>query len=102
MTPGDGYMWSRQLIFRAKLTLHTAFQRSDNTEPPAITALASSKDHKTLYVGDDRGRVFSWMVSNKPGKGKPTPTTSPSNLHCLHHHIFQSQTHRRGGYFQVF
>jgi hypothetical protein len=69
MMPGDGYMWSRQLVFRAKLTMHTAFERSDNSEPAAVTALAASKDHKTLYVGDDRGRVFSWMVSNKPGKG---------------------------------
>ena len=70
MMPGDGYMWSRQLVFRAKLTMHTAFERSDNSEPAAVTALATSKDHKTLYVGDERGRVFSWMVSNKPGKGK--------------------------------
>ena len=70
MTPGDGYMWSRQLVFRAKLTLHTAFYRSDNCEPAAVTALAMSKDHRTLYVGDDRGRVFSWSVSSKPGKGK--------------------------------
>lgn len=69
MTPGDGYMWSRQLVFRAKLTLHTAFYRSDNCEPAAVTALAMSKDHRTLYVGDDRGRVFSWSVSSKPGKG---------------------------------
>ena len=55
---------------RAKLTMHTAFERTDNTEPAAVTALAMSKDHRTLYVGDDRGRVFSWVVSNKPGKGE--------------------------------
>merc|ERR1740128_743035 len=41
----------------------------DNNEPASVTALAVSRDHKTVYVGDDRGRVFSWMVSNKPGKG---------------------------------
>jgi hypothetical protein len=69
MRPGDGYMWSRQLVFRAKLTMHTAFERADNAEPAAVTALAMSKDHRTLYVGDERGRVFSWVVSNKPGKG---------------------------------
>ena len=86
MKPGDGYTWSRQvckiedienidicfslqLVFRAKLTMHTAFERSDNTEPAAVTSLAVAKDHRTLFVGDERGRVFSWVVSNKPGKG---------------------------------
>ena len=69
MRPGDGYTWSRQLVFRAKLTMHTAFERRDNTEPAAVTSLAVSKDHRTLFVGDDRGRVFSWAVGNKPGKG---------------------------------
>ena len=74
MITGDGYTWSRQLVFRAKLTMHTAFERSDNSEPAAVTALAVSKDHRNLYVGDDRGRVFSWQVSNKPGKGKYAQT----------------------------
>ena len=69
MRPGDGYTWSRQLVFRAKLTMHTAFERSDNTEPASVTSLAVSKDHRTLFVGDERGRVFSWVVGNKPGKG---------------------------------
>ena len=32
-----------QLVFRAKLTQHTAFERTDNTEPAAVTALAISK-----------------------------------------------------------
>ena len=32
-----------QLVFRAKLTQHTAFERADNTEPAAVTALAVSK-----------------------------------------------------------
>ena len=67
---GDGYTWVRKLIFRAKLTMHTAFEREDNYDPAAITALSVSKDHKTVYVGDDKGRVFSWTVSSKPGKGE--------------------------------
>ena len=65
MQPGDGYTWSRQLVFRAKvikclnnvnkhlkmlfppqLTSHTAFKRSDNTEPGAVTSLAVSRDHR--------------------------------------------------------
>lgn len=32
--------------------MHTAYDRKDNTEPASITALAVSKDHRTLYVGE--------------------------------------------------
>ena len=40
-----------QLVFRAKLTQHTAFERTDNTEPAAVTALAISKwDHTPSYL----------------------------------------------------
>ena len=31
-----------------------------------MTSLAVSRDHKTVYVGDEKGRVFSWTVSAKP------------------------------------
>ena len=65
----DGYAWRRQLVYRGKLTMHTAFERPDNVEPAAVTALSVSKDHRSIYVGDSRGRVFSWMVAGKPGKG---------------------------------
>lgn len=27
------------------------------------------RDHRTVYVGDARGRVFSWSVSDQPGRG---------------------------------
>ncbi len=62
-----GHKWIAQLVFRSKLTMHTAFERKDNTEPAAITALAISKDNKTVFVGDARGRVFSWSVSEGRG-----------------------------------
>ena len=65
----DGYAWRRQLVYRGKLTMHTAFERPDNVEPAAVTALSVSKDHRSIYVGDSRGRVFSWMVASRPGKG---------------------------------
>lgn len=55
-------------MFRSKLTMHTAYDRKDNTEPASITSLAVSKDHKILYVGDARGRVYSWSVE-QPGRG---------------------------------
>ncbi|CAL9708759.1 unnamed protein product [Knipowitschia caucasica] len=63
-----GYRWERQLVFRSKLTMHTAFDRKDNGHPAEITALAISKDHSKVLVGDGRGRVFSWSVSEQPGR----------------------------------
>ncbi|KAK9884773.1 hypothetical protein WA026_009003 [Henosepilachna vigintioctopunctata] len=63
-----GFKWQRQLVFRSKLTMHTAYDRKDNAEPASVTALAVSKDHRTVYVGDTRGRVFSWSVSEQPGR----------------------------------
>ncbi|KAM6959381.1 WD repeat and FYVE domain-containing protein 3 [Aplochiton taeniatus] len=63
-----GYRWERQLVFRSKLTMHTAFDRKDNAHPAEITSLAISKDHSKILVGDGRGRVFSWSVSEQPGR----------------------------------
>ena len=39
----DGFRWQRQLVFRSKLTMHTAFERKDNKDPAAVTAVAVSK-----------------------------------------------------------
>ncbi|XP_050299394.1 WD repeat and FYVE domain-containing protein 3 [Anthonomus grandis grandis] len=64
----EGFKWQRQLVFRSKLTMHTAYDRKDNTEPASISALAVSKEHRSLYVGDTRGRVFSWSVSDVVGR----------------------------------
>ncbi|KAF7990932.1 hypothetical protein HCN44_000737 [Aphidius gifuensis] len=64
----DGFKWQRQLVFRSKLTMHTAYDRKDNAEPASITALAVSRDHRIIYVGDTRGRVFSWSVCEQPGR----------------------------------
>ena len=36
-------MWQRQLIFRSKLTMHTAYDRPDNSEPASVTSIAVSK-----------------------------------------------------------
>nr|XP_022909115.1 WD repeat and FYVE domain-containing protein 3 [Onthophagus taurus] len=63
-----GFKWQRQLVFKSKLTMHTAYDRKDNTEPASITSLAVSRDHRTVYVGDARGRVFSWSVCEVPGR----------------------------------
>ncbi|KAK2144407.1 hypothetical protein LSH36_759g01035 [Paralvinella palmiformis] len=64
----EGFSWQRQLVFRSKLTMHTAFERKDNKDPAAVTAIAVSKDHKTVYVGDAKGRVYSWTVTDQPGR----------------------------------
>jgi hypothetical protein len=39
----DGFRWQKQLVFRSKLTMHTAFERKDNKDPAAVTALALSR-----------------------------------------------------------
>ncbi|CAL1540510.1 unnamed protein product [Lymnaea stagnalis] len=64
----EGFCWQRQLVFRSKLTMHTAFERKDNKEPAAVTAIALSKDHKTVYVGDVKGRIWNWTVTSQPGR----------------------------------
>ncbi|CAI9723395.1 repeat and FYVE domain-containing 3-like isoform X2 [Octopus vulgaris] len=64
----EGFRWQRQLVFRSKLTMHTAFERKDNKDPAAVTTIAVSKDHKTIYVGDARGRIYSWTVTDQPGR----------------------------------
>ena len=78
----DGYAWRRQLVYRGKLTMHTAFERPDNVEPAAVTALSVSKDHRSIYVGDSRGRVFSWMVASRPGKGTRQCTAQYAEAEC--------------------
>jgi len=39
----EGFHWQKQLVFRSKLTMHTAFERKDNKDPAAVTALAVSR-----------------------------------------------------------
>ncbi|CAF4901450.1 unnamed protein product, partial [Rotaria sp. Silwood1] len=64
----EGFKWDRRLNYRGKLTMHTAYERKENPSPAAVTAISISKDHKILYVGDARGRIFSWTVSDNPGR----------------------------------
>ncbi|CAH8657976.1 unnamed protein product [Schistosoma margrebowiei] len=64
--------WSRVLVFRSKLTMHTAYERSDNKSPADITALAISRDHRSVLVGDAIGRVFVWSVPSDNSRGGMT------------------------------
>ncbi|CAH8575671.1 unnamed protein product [Schistosoma turkestanicum] len=64
--------WSRILVFRSKLTMHTAYERSDNKSPADITALAISRDHRSVLVGDAIGRVFVWSVPSDNSRGGMT------------------------------
>ncbi|XP_032825005.2 WD repeat and FYVE domain-containing protein 3 isoform X1 [Petromyzon marinus] len=64
----SGFCWERQLVLCGRLTMHTAFDRKDNAQPAEVTALTISKDQSRVLVGDARGRVFSWAVSESPGR----------------------------------
>ena len=60
--------WERVIVERTpRLTLHTSFNREDNPDPGAITALAISKDYKRLFIGDANGRVWQWSVPDSTG-----------------------------------
>ncbi|CAI4227406.1 unnamed protein product [Auanema sp. JU1783] len=58
----------RVLVQRAALTMHTAFNRPDNTHPAPITSIIPSKDHRSLYVGDGIGRVWCWQIGDDGGR----------------------------------
>ncbi|XP_010779437.1 WD repeat and FYVE domain-containing protein 3-like [Notothenia coriiceps] len=59
-----GYRWERQLVFRSKLTMHTAFDRKDNAQPAEITSLAISKDHSKI-PGGGRARSGLQLVGER-------------------------------------
>ena len=42
---GDGYAWVKQLVFRAKLTMHTAFERADN----ARSVVVRWEEHSAVF-----------------------------------------------------
>lgn len=50
--------------------MHPTNDKRDYQEQASVTALSISKDNKTVYVGDSRGRVFSWICIDNPGKSK--------------------------------
>ncbi|XP_055626946.1 WD repeat and FYVE domain-containing protein 3 isoform X2 [Toxorhynchites rutilus septentrionalis] len=90
------FCWNRQLIFRSKLTMHTAYDRKDNTEPASITSLAISNDHRTVFVGDARGRIFSWNTADQPGKVVTNNwIRDGSSDHCVGCHVRYSRYERR-------
>ncbi|XP_030234798.1 WD repeat- and FYVE domain-containing protein 4 isoform X1 [Gadus morhua] len=61
--PGRGGVWSRQLVLCRELNRNQTATRRRNKPNPAITALAMSRSHATLLVGDAWGRVFTWICS---------------------------------------
>ncbi|XP_022116141.2 WD repeat and FYVE domain-containing protein 3 isoform X3 [Pieris rapae] len=83
--------WRRRLVVRGKLTMHTAFERQDNTSPAAVTALAAARTGRGVAVGDARGRIFRWcapdMSSASGAKGGPADhwirdDTAPQCAQC--------------------
>lgn len=63
-----GSKFVRVLVQRTALTMHTAFNRPDNVHPAPITAMAPSRDHRSLYVGDGIGRVWCWQGGEGGGR----------------------------------
>ncbi|ULT96044.1 hypothetical protein L3Y34_004591 [Caenorhabditis briggsae] len=63
-----GSQFVRVLVQRTALTMHTAFNRPDNVHPAPITAIAPSRDHRSLYVGDGIGRVWCWQGGEGGGR----------------------------------
>jgi len=56
----DGFHWQKQLVFRSKLTMHTAFERKDNKDPAAVTALAVSRYSSRTAFTDLRYFLLSY------------------------------------------
>lgn len=52
------HAWRRELYLRTLLS-----RRNGKTAPLAVTSLAISKDHKTIFVGDAGGRITSWSTA---------------------------------------
>lgn len=51
--------WKRQLYLRAVLT---RLGLKSNWPLAPVTSLTISKDHRTLFVGDASGKVFTWLA----------------------------------------
>lgn len=51
------HAWRRELYLRTLLS-----RRNGKAAPLAVTSLAISKDHKTIFVGDAGGRITSWST----------------------------------------
>lgn len=54
------YDWECRIVLKSRLLVN---HDKDDPETPSITALAISKDHRTIYAGDSRGKVFSWTCA---------------------------------------
>ncbi|OZC09884.1 hypothetical protein X798_02990 [Onchocerca flexuosa] len=75
-------VWKKLLVPKFSLTTHTAFNRKDNPHPAAITAITPSRDHRTLFVGDSIGRVWSWQIGDEIGARADHWVQDPSRNSC--------------------
>ncbi|CDQ88406.1 unnamed protein product, partial [Oncorhynchus mykiss] len=57
---GPSQSWERHLVLCRPLNRSEAVSRRRYKNNPAVTALAMSRTHATLLVGDGWGRVFTW------------------------------------------
>ncbi|XP_067828723.1 WD repeat- and FYVE domain-containing protein 4 [Heptranchias perlo] len=58
----NGYRWERNAVLCRELSRNDALSGKQNKRNPAVTALAISRNHAKLFVGDSWGRVYSWSV----------------------------------------
>ncbi|KAL3982042.1 Beige/BEACH domain family protein [Acanthocheilonema viteae] len=75
-------VWKKLLVPKFSLTTHTAFNRKDNPHPASITAITPSRDHRTLFVGDSAGRVWSWQIGDEVGARADHWIQDPSRSSC--------------------
>ncbi|XP_039272900.2 WD repeat and FYVE domain-containing protein 3-like [Styela clava] len=59
-----GFVWQQQLILKGKIQVDQAIDKTGRLVVPDITAIAMSKDHHKIYVGDKMGRIYSWMSAD--------------------------------------
>ncbi|KAL0964146.1 hypothetical protein UPYG_G00319740 [Umbra pygmaea] len=57
---GQSQSWEKHLVLCCELNRSQAVSRRRYRNNPAVTALAMSRTHATLLVGDAWGRVFTW------------------------------------------
>nr|AAH32420.1 WDFY4 protein [Homo sapiens] len=57
-----GHKWEKNLALSRELDVSIALTGKPSKTSPAVTALAVSRNHTKLLVGDERGRIFCWSA----------------------------------------
>jgi len=57
-----GHRWQKNLALCRELDVSLALTGKPSKTSPAVTALAVSRNHTRLLVGDEKGRIFCWSA----------------------------------------